>query len=199
MSRIAIPTNEELTPPQAEVVQEVLSGRRTFVPLPVYAWMQNPEFAHRAQRLGELLRFETILATHESELAILICGAHWLSHYEWSVHKQIALKAGLDPRTVIDLAAGREPFLRNDREEAIFQVASTLLKTRRVPDALYRRGRDILSERGLVELVGILGYYTLISLTLNAFELGIPEHVAPELNDPDHADPGPVSRGAHRR
>ena len=193
MARIAIPTDDELTPAQADVVREVLSGLRAFVPLPVYAWMRNPEFARRAQRLGELLRFETSLAPHESELAILCCGAHWMAHYEWSVHKQIALKAGLDARSVEDLAAGRNPFLRDQREEVIYQVASTLLKTRRLPDALFLRGRDILTERGLVELVGILGYYSLISLTLNTFELGIPEHIAPELNDPDYATEAPAS------
>jgi 4-carboxymuconolactone decarboxylase len=185
MSRIAIPTGEEMTPAQAEVVQEVLAGRRNAVPAPVYAWMRNPEFARRAQRLGELLRFETSLAPHESELAILICGAHWMSHYEWSVHKPIALAAGLDPRTVADLAEKREPYLRDERERAIYRVASTLLTTRRVPESLYRESLRTLSERGLVELVGILGYYSLISLTLNAFELGLPEHAAPELNDPD--------------
>ena len=193
MARIAIPTKEELTPAQAEVVGEVLSGLRTFVPLPVYAWMRNPELARRAQRLGELLRFETSLAPHESELAILICGAHWMAHYEWSVHRRIALKAGVDLRTVEDLAAGREPLLRDQRQEVIYEVASTLLKTRRLSEALYRRGSDILTERGLVELVGILGYYSLISLTLNAFELGIPEHIAPELNDPDYATEPPTS------
>ena len=109
MARIAIPADDELTPAEAEVIQQVLSGPRTFVPLPVYAWMRNPELARRTQRLGELLRFETSLAPHESELAILTCGAYWISHYEWSMHKPIALTAGLDPGSVEDLAAGRAP------------------------------------------------------------------------------------------
>lgn len=193
MSRIEIPTEDQMTPDQAQVVREVLAGRRSTVPAPVFAWMRNPEFARRAQKLGELLRFETILAPHESELAILICGAHWMAHYEWSVHKQIALKAGLHPKTVADLAAQREPFVRDEREEIIYRVASTLMRTRRIPKALYERGVQLLTERGVVELVGILGYYCLISLTLNAFELGLPDHAAPELNDPDY--PAPPQRG----
>lgn len=185
MARIEIKTDDQLTPEEAEVVQEVLAGIRTSVPAPVYAWMRNPELARRAQRLGELLRFQTILAPPESELAILVCGAHWMAHYEWSVHKKAALEAGLDPETIADLAAGRDPQLSDERQEIIFRVASTLLRTRRLPDKLYRRGLDLLTERGLVELVGILGYYSLISLTINAFELGLPDHLAPELNDPD--------------
>jgi len=185
MARLQIPTDDQLTPEQKEVVSEVLAGIRSSVPKPVYAWMRNPEFARRAQKLGELLRFQTILAKHESELAILICGAHWASHYEWTAHRKIALEAGLDPKTIADLAAGREPFVRDEREEIVYQVASTLLRTRRLPDQLYGKGRDVLTERGMVELVGILGYYSLISLTINAFELGLPEHVAQELNDPD--------------
>ena len=189
MSRLAEPTDDQLTQAQKEVVSEVLAGRRKSVPAPVYAWLRNPEFARRAQRLGELLRFETSLAPHESELAILVCGVHWMAHYEWAVHKRIALEAGLDPRTVADLAAKREPHLRDEREEAIYRAATSLLTTRRLPELLYQRSVQVLSERGLVELVGILGYYSLISLTLNAFELGLPEHAAPELNDPDYPEP----------
>ena len=80
------------------------------------AWLRNPELARRGQRLGELLRFETSLEPHLTELAILVCGRHWTSHHEWTAHKRLALAAGLDPRTIADIAARVPPYLRDERE-----------------------------------------------------------------------------------
>lgn len=185
MARLTTPAEARLTPEQTAVCDEVVSGRRGRVPAPMIAWLRNPELARRGQRLGELLRFETTLEPHLSELAILVCGRHWTSHHEWTAHKKIALAAGLDPATVADIAARNPPLLRDPREAAVFEVSAALLSTARIPDPLYRRGVDILGERGMVELVAILGYYCMVSLTLNAFEIGLPENAAPELGDPE--------------
>jgi 4-carboxymuconolactone decarboxylase len=181
MPRLSLP--EHPTPEQAEVIAEVVSGKRGKVPGPMIGWLPNPELARRAQRLGELLRYETSLEPVLSELAILICGRHWTSHYEWTAHKRIALEAGLDPRTVADIAARKtRPFLRGVREETVYAVASTLLSQTKIDDALFAQGVATLTERGMVDLVGILGYYSLVALTLNTFELGLPEGHAPELD-----------------
>lgn len=180
MPRLSLPQNP--SPEQAEVIAEVISGKRGHVPGPMIGWLPNPELARRAQRLGELLRYETSLEPALSELAILICGRHWTSHYEWTAHKRIALEAGLDPQTIADIAANKSmPFLRNPREQAVHQVATTLLAQTKLGDALYAHGITVLGERGMVDLVGILGYYSLVALTLNAFELGLPDALAPEL------------------
>jgi 4-carboxymuconolactone decarboxylase len=143
--------------------------------------VRNPELARRAQHLGELLRYETSLAPSLSELAILVCGRHWTSHHEWTAHKKIALTAGVDPRTIDDIAAGRSPFLKGPLEEAVYHVSAALLSKGKLPSALYQQGLEALGERGMVELVGILGYYSLVALTLNAFDIGLPESFAPEL------------------
>jgi 4-carboxymuconolactone decarboxylase len=180
-----MPTESALTPEQAAVCAEVVAGRRGKVPAPMVAWLRNPELARRAQSVGELLRFETSLEPHLSELAILVCGRHWTSHHEWTAHKALALKAGLDPEIIAAVAARRVPALPDERHRAVYEVSSTLLGTGRIPDSLYARGIDCLGERGMVELVGILGYYCMVSLTLNAFELGLPGNAAPELQDPD--------------
>ena len=160
MPRLSLP--ETPTPEQAEVIAEVVSGKRGRVPGPMIGWLPNPELARRAQRLGELLRYDTSLEPALSELAILICARHWTSHYEWTARKDT-------------------PFLRRNRETAVFAVASTLLARTRIDDALYAHGVAILGERGMVDLVGILGYYSLVALTLNALELGLPDALAPEL------------------
>jgi 4-carboxymuconolactone decarboxylase len=180
MPRLSMPEN--LSSAQAEVVAEVVSGKRGKVPAPMIAWLRNPELARRGQRLGELLRFETSLDPELSELAIIICGRHWTSHHEWTAHKRLALEAGLDPRTVADIAARKvDPYLRDERERAVFRVSSVLLAQSKIDADLYAQGVKALGETGMVELVAILGYYCMVALTLNAFEIGLPDSFAPEL------------------
>ena len=180
MPRLAMP--DSLSPAQADVVAEVVAGKRGKVPAPMIAWLRNPELARRGQRLGELLRFETTLEPALSELAILICGRYWTSHHEWTAHKRLALEAGLDPRTVADIAARKaDPYLRDDRERAVYRVSSVLLAQSRIDADLYAQGVNVLGETGMVELVAILGYYCMVALTLNAFEIGLPDSFAPEL------------------
>jgi 4-carboxymuconolactone decarboxylase len=188
MSRLEMPSEEAMTPEQSEVCAEVVAGRRGRVPTPMVAWLRNPELARRAQRLGELLRYETMLVPRLTELAILICGRHWTSHHEWNAHKRLALEAGLHPDSIADIAAHRPPRFRDEQEQLVYDVSTTLLSTGRLPRPLYLRGLQAFGEQGMVELVSTLGYYCLVSLTLNAFELGLPGAVASELNDPDFAE-----------
>jgi 4-carboxymuconolactone decarboxylase len=181
MPRLALPAQDAMTPEQREVCAEAAAGIRGRVPAPMTAWVQSPEFARRGQRLGEVLRYQTTLPPTLSELAILITARHWTSHYEWTVHKREGLKAGMDPATIEAIAARREPPLRDARERAVYAISTSLLETRGVPEALYAEGVAALGERGMVELVGILGYYGMVSMTLNTFEIGLPEAFAPEL------------------
>jgi 4-carboxymuconolactone decarboxylase len=187
MPRLNMPQEAELTPEQAAVCAEAVSGLRGKVPAPMIAWLRNPELARRGQRLGELLRFQTTLEPHLTELAILVCGRHWTSHHEWTAHKAMGLKAGLDPEVIAAIAARVTPTFDDERLRTVYDLSFALLSTGRVPSALYARGVEWLGERGVVELVGVLGYYCFVSLTLNTFELGLPGSVAPELNDPAFA------------
>lgn len=186
MPRLSLPPDTELSPEQKIVRDEAISGVRGRVPAPMIAWLRNAELARRAQRLGELLRYQTTLGPNLSELAILVCGRHWTSHLEWTAHKREALKAGIDEKIIADIAARRAPTFADERQKIVYEISSTLLSTSRLPTPLYERGKSILGEQGLVELVAILGYYSLAGLTLNAFEFGIPDSIAPELNDPDY-------------
>jgi 4-carboxymuconolactone decarboxylase len=190
MPRLDLPPEEAMTEAQKAAVAEAVSGIRGRVPAPMIAWLQNPDLASRGQKLGELLRYQTTLEPRLSELAILVCGRHWTSHHEWTAHKREGLKAGMDPEVIAAIAARRTPSLRDAREQAVYDVSTTLLATGRVPKPLYDAGVAALGERGMVELVGILGYYCLVALTLNTFELGIPGSVAPELNDPEFPGAG---------
>lgn len=183
MARLALPAEAELTAEQRAACREAEAGLRGRVPAPMIAWLRNPELARRGQRLGELLRYQTSLPPRRSELAILVCARHWTSHYEWTVHKRDALKAGLAPEVVAAIAARRRPDLADPGDEAVHAVAAALLATGRLPAPLYRHALAALGEAALVELVAILGYYSMVALTLNAFEIGLPHAIAPELDD----------------
>lgn len=183
MARLHMPDEASLTDEQRIVCEETAAGKRGKVPTPMVAWLRNPELARRGQRLGELLRFDTALDPRLTELAILVCARHWTSHHEWKAHKQLALATGLEPAIIAALAAGHPPAMDDPQGDLVFQISQTLLTTGRLNQSLYTRGIELLGERALVELVATLGYYCMVSLTLNAFELGLPENVAPELND----------------
>jgi 4-carboxymuconolactone decarboxylase len=192
MARLEMPPEAAMTPEQSAVCAEAIAGRRGKVPAPMIAWLRNPELARRGQAIGELLRFETSLEQHLSEMAILICGRHWTSHHEWKAHKALALKAGLDAEIIAAIAARNTPSLPDERHYVVYEMSSTVLATGRLPQALYDRGTASLGERGMVELIGLLGYYCMVSLTLNAFELGLPDNAAPELQDPEFAQQSPA-------
>jgi 4-carboxymuconolactone decarboxylase len=172
---------EEMNDAQRRVADEAAAGKRGRVPAPLRAWLHSPELGSRAQRLGEFLRYDTSLGPYLSELAILVTARHWTAHYEWYAHKREGLKAGIDPAVIADIAARRRPTLEDPKAAAVYDYAHTLHETHKVPAPIHDAALTALGEQGVVELVGLLGYYTLVAMTLNAFEIGLPEGEPVEL------------------
>lgn len=181
MQRIPMLDSSDMSLEQAAACDAARSGPRGKVPAPMIAWLRNPELARRAQDLGALLRFDTSLTPKLTELAILVCARHWTSHYEWTAHKQLALQAGLDASVIGAIADHRTPHFNDAKEKIVYEISQELLSCGQVSQASYDAGLLGLGERGLVELVSILGYYCLVSLTLNCFEIGLPDSWAAEL------------------
>ena len=171
MSRIVLPTLDTMTADQRRAYDAIVAGRRGRAPKPFLAWLHSPELAGRAQALGEFVRYETSMAPRLSELAILVVAHFWSSDYEWTIHKDEALKGGVEDDVIAAIAGDRPPSFAAEDDQAVFDFAMSLCRTRTVPDAIYRRAVDAIGDRGVVELVGLLGYYTLISMTLNAFQI----------------------------
>jgi len=138
---------------------------------PFAAWMHAPEFGELAQKLGAHCRYHTALPPRLSEFAILCTARAWRAQYEWFAHAPMAEKAGVKRKTIADLQAGREPKSAPKDERAIYAFVQELYKTRRVGDRTYKRAQSLLGDGATVELVGILGYYALISMTLNVFRM----------------------------
>lgn len=171
---------DEMSDAQRRVAEEASSGKRGHVPAPLRAWLHSPELGARAQRLGEFVRYDTILGPRLSELAILVTARFWTSHYEWYAHKREGLKAGIEPEIVADIAARRVPAFTDARDQLVYDYAVALHHDRTISPELHARAVAGLGAQGVVELVGVLGYYTLVAMTLNAFEIGLP---AGEISD----------------
>jgi 4-carboxymuconolactone decarboxylase len=178
-ARLAQLKEEELNTAQQALLESLRAGPRgksLTVRGPFAAWMHAPEFGQLAQALGAHARYKTALEPRLSEFAILCTARLWKAQYEWFAHAPMALKAGVKPKVIEDIRKGRAPASAPKDERAIYAFVQELYKTRRVTDATYKRVRTFLDDAAMVELVGILGYYTLISMTLNVFHMLPPEN-----------------------
>ncbi len=170
-----------LTAEQRPVYDAIASGPRGVVHGPLAVWLRRPQLADRAQSLGAYCRFGSSLSPRLSELAILVTARVWGSEFEWWAHKAHALKAGLPADVIEAIRTNGAPALTEPEDEAVYAVATTLNRDRRLDDALYARAIAVLGEGRLIDLVGVLGYYTLISMTINTFEVARPDGAPPEL------------------
>jgi 4-carboxymuconolactone decarboxylase len=174
MARLPDWTVEQLDPAQRKVHDAILSGPRGIVEGPLRVWLNSPELAERAQALGAFCRFGTSLPPRLSELAILVTGAYWRAGFEWHVHAPIAIKAGISSEIAEAIRTGATPSFAQGDEAAVYAFARELLEKRSVSEQVYRGATEHLGAKGVIELVGILGYYGLISMTIVAFEVPIP-------------------------
>ncbi len=178
----------DLDAEQARVLEAMLAGPRGKsgflsperpVGGPFAPWLRSPGFAHRAQELGAFVRYRTSLDPRLSELAIIVVGAAWRAGYEFAAHAPMAIRAGVSREVVDALARGEPPSLEREDERIVHAFARELVENRRVSEERYAAAVGLLGEPGTVELVGILGYYTLVCMTLNAFEVPLGEGMEP--------------------
>ena len=175
--RLPVLDMASLTGEQQALVEAISSGPRgrfsNSGPFAVY--LHAPGFGHLAQQLGGYVRLGTSVPPRLSELAILCTARFWQAQYEWVAHAVIAAKQGVKPATIRDLQAGRTPTSAPRDEMAIYAFVRELYATRRVSDTTYERVHKLLGDAGMVELVGILGYYAMVSMILNVFRMPLPE------------------------
>ena len=156
-----------------DAVNRVLRGG------PFNAWMRSPEFGMRIQAVGEHIRFKSSIPKHLNELAILITAREWTSQYEWYAHHSLAMKAGLDPKIADELAAGKRPSAMKEDEAAVYDFCIQLHRNKKVDDAAFNRVKALFGEQGVVDLIGVSGYYTAVSMTLNVAQVPVPDGSLP--------------------
>ncbi len=171
----------EMSAEQKETYDESIAGKRGAPPAPMMAWLNSPEMARHATRLGEVLRFNTMFPPSLLEIAILVTARHWTAHYEWYAHKRLALKGGMDPDIIEAIRDRRTPDFDDPKGQMIYDVAKSLHEGHGLSQALYDDALKLLGERGVVEIIGLCGYYTMVSMTLNAFEFELPSGEVSEL------------------
>ena len=169
---------EGLTDAQKRVYDAIAGGPRGGVRGPFGVLLRSPELADRVQKVGEHLRFHSSLPARLNEFAILINARFWGSKYEWYAHRPLAIKGGLAESLADDVARGVRPARMQDDEAVVFDFCSVLHQQHFVDDALFTRAVAILGEQGVVDLIGVSGYYTLVSMVLNVAEIPLPADVA---------------------
>ena len=183
--RIPFPDRDALDDAQRAVWDRVVAGPRGKVIGPLRAAIHNPELASRWSALGEALRFNTSLPKRLSELAICVTGRRWSSQVEWWVHARTAAEAGIAPAILAAIRDGRPPRFTDPEEAMIYAFARELQQEGRVSDSVYALVRDTFGVKGVVELTALIGYYTMVSMTLNAHGIPLPDGEAPPLTPPD--------------
>jgi hypothetical protein len=172
--RLHFPSVEEMTPEQRSVHDEVVSGVRGRIVGPLRAVIHSPDLARRWSRLGEFLRFSTCLPKKLNELAIIVTGRRWNSQLEFLIHAEAAIAAGLDPACVEAIRIGENPLFTDQAEIEVYEFARTLQQTGKVQASVHAAITRRWGARGVVELTGVIGYYTMVSMTLNAHEIPVP-------------------------
>ena len=177
---------DNLTQEQQALVEAIKSGPRGRFsndgPFAVY--LQAPALGQLAQQLGAHLRFGTSVPPRLAEVAILFTAQYWKAQYEWAAHAVFAARNGVKESTIRDLQAGRAPKSAARDEQAIYAFAKELYATRRVSNATYARVHKLLGDAGTVELVGMLGYYVMVSMILDTFRMPAPEGTPPPFREP---------------
>lgn len=177
----AIPA-EQMTDVQKKAIEEFRAARNTagisgpFVPL-----LRSPEVMNRARAMGDYLRFKSVLPPRLSEFAILITARHWTQNYEWDAHYALALKGGLREEIARALAEGRRPERMAEDEEILYNFCTELHQNKSVSDETYARAVKAFGEQGVIDAIGISGYYTLLAMVLNTARTPVPAGRTPGL------------------
>ncbi|HXH83815.1 MAG TPA: carboxymuconolactone decarboxylase family protein [Candidatus Tectomicrobia bacterium] len=157
----------EMTEAQRAAAEELTAGPRGGVRGPFIPLLRSPELLRHLRPVGDYLRFGSVLEPRIRELLVLLVSRQWTQQFEWGVHRPLAEAAGLSGRTLAALADGRRPAAMADDEQAAYDLAEELIRTHGVSDETYGRAAAIFGEQGIVEIVGILGYFTTMAMVLN--------------------------------
>jgi len=146
---------------------------------PFNAFVHAPGVGERLTALGQVVRFETSIERRLSEVAIITVGARWKAEFEWWAHARMARRHGVADEVVDAIGRGDDPPFTGDDERTVYQVARQLTGGGQVDAGTYAAARRLLGDAGLVELVSLCGYYTLVSFLLNAFTVPLPPDAGP--------------------
>jgi len=170
----AIPL-EKMNELQKRYAEEIIKGPRGALYGPFVPLIRSPELMDRAQRMGEYLRYKSAIGNKLSELVILIVARYWTQQVEWYIHEPIAIKAGIKPEVVQAIAAGRKPSGMSEDEEIVYEFCSELHANKSISDPTYDRALERFGEQGVIDMLGINGYYTFLAMIMNGARTAVPD------------------------
>jgi 4-carboxymuconolactone decarboxylase len=176
----AIPA-DKLTDAQKKAAEAFAEGRGYQIRGPFVPLIRSPEVMLRAKAMGDHLRFKSSLEPRLNEMVILITAREWTQQYEWNAHHPAAMKAGLRREIADAIADGRRPLGMAEDEEIAYDMATEILRLKRVSDPTYRRAAAKFGEQGVIDLLGVIGYYNFLAIVMNATRTALPENVAEPL------------------
>ena len=173
---------EKMTDAQKKAVEEFRAARNAGVTGPFVPLLRSPEVMNRARAMGDYLRFRSVLPPRLSEFAILITARRWTQNYEWDAHNQLALQGGLSADVIKAIAEGRRPERMAEDEEILYTFCDELHRNQSISDPTYARAVGKFGEQGVIDILGISGYYTLLAMVLNTARTPLPTGHAPALS-----------------
>ena len=174
-------TWDEMTPAQRTMVEHLYSGERAGATGPFNVLLRSPEMGDLAQQFGASMRFHSSLPRKLNEMAIILTARYWTAQYEWSAHRKSAAEAGLSESIIQAIAAGKRPSSMDPDETAVYNFGTELLNTKQVSDPVFKAAVGKFGEKGVVDLVSVMGYYHLVSMLLNVDRYPLPPGTKPEL------------------
>lgn len=172
---------EQMSKEQREAAAELAAGPRGGVRGPFIPLLRSPELMGRLQKVGEVLRYRSSLAPKLNELVMLIVAREWTQQFEWQVHLPLAVEAGLKSEIAEAVAEGRRPRGMAEDEELAWDFCNELMRTHGVSDPTYARALALLGERGLIDLLGLVGYFTTVSMVMNVAHTPPPQGTSDRL------------------
>src|SRR2546427_4458292 len=172
---------DEMTPAQKTMMEHLFAGERRGAGGPFNVLLRSPEMGDLAQQFGASLRFHSALPRKLNEMAILLTARYWTAQYEWSAHRKQAADAGLSEATIQAIANGKRPASMDPDETVVYNFGTELLNTKQVSDPVFKAVKDKFGERGVVDLVSVMGYYHFVSMILNVDRYPLSAGTKPEL------------------
>jgi 4-carboxymuconolactone decarboxylase len=174
LDRLGPLPSEQMSAAQRAAAQAIIDGPRGALYGPFVPLLRSPELMENAQRMGEYLRYRSAIGTRLSELAILVTARQWNQQVEWAIHAPIAARSGIRADVVNAIAARRKPLALQDDEAAVYEFCIELHQLKRVTDQTYARALALFGEHGVVDLMGINGYYTFLAMVMNTAQTAAP-------------------------
>jgi len=172
---------DKLTDAQKKAIEEFKAARSADISGPFVPLLRSPEVMTRARAMGDYLRFRSSLPPRLSEFVILLTARRWTQQYEWNAHAPLAVKGGLKEQIVKAVADGRRPEGMAEDEEIVFALFDEIQMTQSVSDATYARALGKIGEQGIIDVMGITGYYTLLAMVMNTARTPLPDGAKPQL------------------